>query len=102
LEDIRELLSTAKTLVLDVKTTSGPAPDLQVLPIHVQLLQQAASVQKQTNSLKVLKNVLLAAFSIAWMSDSAFLMSSLKQSAPAGSSRAPWDPEAAILGETQR
>jgi hypothetical protein len=100
LEDIRELLSTAKTLVLDVKTTSEKAPHSRPLPIHLQLLQQAAGVQRQTNSLKVLKNVLLAAFSLAWMSDSAFSMSSLKRSPHTGSRKA-WDPDAAILAGTQ-
>jgi hypothetical protein len=97
LEDIRDLLLTAKMLVLQVKTTSQIIPDLPPLPMHIQLLRQVVGVQKQTNGLKVLKNVLLAAFSLAWMSNSAFSLS-LKQSNNAGSGiAANWDPDSAIL-----
>jgi hypothetical protein len=98
LEDIRNLLLTAKTLVLKLKTTSQVVPDSPPLPIHIQLLRQVVGVQTQTNSLKMLKNVLLAAFSLAWMSNSAISLSSLKRSTNTGSSVATnWDPDSEML-----
>jgi len=85
-------------LVHKMKTTSQVVPDSPPLPIHIQILRQIVGVQVQTNSLKVLKNVLLAAFSLAWMSNSAFSLSSLKRSTNTGSSMAAnWDPDSAIL-----
>jgi len=81
-----------------MKITSQVVPDSSPLPIHVQILRQVVGVQMQTNSLKVLKNVLLAAFSLAWMSNSAFSLSSLKRSTHSGSNMAAnWDPDSAIL-----
>ena len=85
-------------LVHKMKTTSQVVADSPPLPIHIQILRQIVGVQVQTNSLKVLKNVLLAAFSLAWMSNSAFSLSSLKRSTNTGSSMAAnWDPDSAIL-----
>jgi hypothetical protein len=98
LEDIQNLLLTANTLVIKLKTTSQVVPDSPPLPIHIQLLRQVVEVQKQTNSLKVLKNVLLAAFSLAWMSNSAISLTSLKRSTNTGSSvAANWDSDSEIL-----
>ena len=98
MEDIQNLLLTARTLVLKLKTTSQVVPDSLALPIHIQLLRQVVGVQTQTNSLKVLKNVLLAAFSLAWMSNSAISLSSLKRSTNTGSSvAANWDPDSEII-----
>jgi len=98
LEDIQNLLLTANTLVLKLKTTSQVVPDSPPLPIHIQLLRQVVGVQTQANSLKVLKNVLLAAFSLAWMSISATSLLSLKRSTNTGSSvAANWDPDSEML-----
>ena len=103
MEDIRDLLRIAKSLVLKVKTASQVVPDLQPLPIHIQILRQVVGVQTQANSLKVLKNVLLAAFSLAWMSNSAFSLSSPRRSTNTGSSLgANWDADSAVLVEAQQ
>jgi len=85
-------------LVLKLKTMSQVVPDSSPRPIHIQLLRQVMGVQTQSNSLKVLKNVLLAAFSLAWMSNSAISLSSLKRSTNTGSSvAANWDPDSEML-----
>jgi hypothetical protein len=85
-------------LVLKLKTTSQVVSDSLPLPIHIQLLRQVVGVQTQANSLKVLKNVLLAAFSLAWMSNSAISLSSLKRSTNTGSSMAVnWDLDSEML-----
>jgi len=84
-------------LVLKLKTMSQVVPDSSPQPIHIQLLQQVMGVQTQSNSLKVLKNV-LTAFSLAWMTNSAIFLSSLKRSTNTGSSvAANWDPDSEML-----